>query len=436
MKKLILGGAGAVLLAFLFLLSSSQMSYPTQAAAQPWPTPDPSSMILPADPQSYANFGANLASSDDWLAVGAPGADLDGARNAGAVYLFQKQGETWEQVARLAPDPPQEDGRFGSALAMDGDILVAGAPYEYNPGAGNASGAVYTFLKRGRSWEQSERLAVEGGRPFDLFGSSLALQEGDLAAGGRGFDGPAGQRDAGAVFLYHQEGEVWRLHSRLGVEAAAFDHFGHALSFAGDQLVVASPDAAVSQVPGAGQISVYTRTPDGWSSPTKLTANPPRYQSHFGFSLDAQEDLLVVVASQEYQKPEEPPPNALAYESAFGVAHVFARTGDLWEWQARLIPEPADEQHTIRMLRAVLVPGHKTGRVIASGYGPSILLPFELEGGGWQALPALELPVFVLNEGLALVHTADQPLLGSRLNEIPQPGSSLQSTGAVWIFEP
>lgn len=437
MKKFIAGSISLGILAVLGWLFGGWGDHLglARAAAQPWPTPDPANMILPADPQPYANFGAAMAASGDWLAVGAPGADLEGARNAGAVYLFQKQGKAWVQTARLTPDPPQEEGRFGSALAMDGEILAAGAPNEYNAGAGNASGAVYLFNRQRQDWALVERLTVEGGRPFDLFGSSLALQEHDLAAAGRGFDGPAGQRDSGAVFLFRRERGGWRMQTRLSGEAA-FDHFGHALAFAGEQLLVSSPDAAASQVAGAGQISIFQRTPEGWSGPTLLTARSPRYRSHFGFDLDVQEDRLVVVASQEYQKSGDPPPNALAYESAFGVAHIFERKGDLWEWQARLIPQPADEQHTIRMLQAVFLPGHKPGRVITGGYGPSVLFPFELSEGGWQALPALDLPVFVLNEGLSLVQTGDQVFSGSRFYEIPQPDGSLRSAGAVWIFQP
>jgi hypothetical protein len=151
---------GLVAVVVGLLLAQAAYAQPVQ--------PDLGDLLRPADARSYDNFGAALALDGDWLAVGAPGVDLEGARNAGAVYLFQRTGDAWQELTRLLPDPAQFDARFGSALAMDGETLAVGAPYEHNPGSGNASGAVYVFVRSGNNWEKQAHLAVTDGMPFDL----------------------------------------------------------------------------------------------------------------------------------------------------------------------------------------------------------------------------------------------------------------------------
>jgi hypothetical protein len=361
---------------------------------------------------------------------------LEGARNVGAVYLFQKSGDTWQQIARLTPDPPQPDSRFGSTLAIEGEVLAVGAPYEYNPGSGNASGAVYLFTRGQGGWSQEVRLSAEDGSPFDLFGSSLALKGLDLAIGGRAADGPNGERDAGAVYLYRWEDQTWILQTRLGAEAAPFDHFGHALAFTDDGLLIGAPDTEPSQISNAGQVYIYRHTRGSWTEHSRLTPDEARPQARFGAALSIQDDLLAVLAPQEYQRPGPIPPNAIGYEAAFGAAHIFERRGDQWHWQARLFPEAADEQHAARVNSAVLTNRGGQARLVLSGYGRGSLFPFIQQDGVWQALPVLDLPDLPLIDGQALAVADGQILLGVRFYDNQQPGGNgFQSAGAVWLID-
>jgi hypothetical protein len=417
------------------LAISTPESTPAAGAVETWPTPDLEDMILPEDLKAYDNFGTALASDENLLAVGAPNTDLDTSRNVGIVYLFERRGDGWQQVARLTPELPQADGRFGSTLAMDGDVLAVGAPYEYNPGAGNASGAVYVFTRSKDQWVQAVRLSAEDGWSFDLFGSALALKGGDLAVGARGADGSSG-RDTGAVYLYHREGGEWNLQTRLGEQAAAFDHFGQALAFAGNDLLIGAPDADPNQVPNAGQVYVYRRTGRNWSEQGWLTADDIRPQSRFGAALSGQGDQLAVVAPQEYQKPGPMPPFGFAWEIDFGMVHIFERKGNQWQWQARLFPEPADEQDAVRVGSALITTISGKVYLAISGYGRAALFSFEQRDGSWQALPAVYLPEFALVEGPSLAAANGQILLGGRFYDIPGPYSdALQSAGVVWIID-
>jgi hypothetical protein len=112
-------------------------------------------------------FGASVALSDDTIVVGAPGEDspatgvnggnqaINIAFGAGAAYLFVRSGTTWSQQAYLKASNTGAGDAFGSAVAVSGDTIIAGAPAEDSAGAGvNANptdnsainaGAAYTY---------------------------------------------------------------------------------------------------------------------------------------------------------------------------------------------------------------------------------------------------------------------------------------------------
>ena len=99
-------------------------------------------------------FGSALAISGNLLVVGAPGSAA-----GGAVYLLQKtQSQDWlaVQPTVLAAnssniiDPNQQLSNlqsFGSALALSGGLLVVG-----DPGYNSSQGAVFIFAKQSGKW--------------------------------------------------------------------------------------------------------------------------------------------------------------------------------------------------------------------------------------------------------------------------------------------
>jgi FG-GAP repeat len=397
-------------------------------------TPDPKKMILPEGLKAYDNFGAALAYADNLLAVGAPSTDLDTGRNAGVVYIFQHSGDEWKQVDRLIPDPVQADGRFGSTLAMNGDVLVVGAPYEYNPDSGNASGAVYLFTKGDDGWTQAIRLTAPDGQPFDLFGSALAVKEGVIAVGARAADN-TNQRDAGVVYLYHEQGTDWALQARLGNNASAYEHFGHTLAFAGDDLLIGAPDADPAQAINSGLVFIYRQTDGMWSEQARLGSDENRAQARFGAALSAQGDWLAIVAPLEYQKPGPLPPYALAYENGLGAAHIYHREGDGWQWQDRIVPNRVNEEDTVRLNGIWIATNNGKTLLTINGLGNGAPYMYKLLDGSWQALPGVNLP-YAINEG-GIISAGGQILLSSRFFDAQLPGfdDRIQSGGVIWIFD-
>src|SRR5690349_9968753 len=139
----------------------SSQSPPSQSPSQPSPSFSNATLeayIKASNAQSGDTFGIgggedrrdeiHVALSGDTLAVGLPGesscaAGINGDQTnnncfgAGAVYVFTRTGNAWSQQAYVkasnpggatgGPDGNPGDG-FGASVALDGDMLVVGAP--------------------------------------------------------------------------------------------------------------------------------------------------------------------------------------------------------------------------------------------------------------------------------------------------------------------
>ena len=123
-------------------------------------------------------FGEGLAIDGDTLAVGSPGDDTH-ASNGGALYVFARSGTTWTQQAKLyAPDAGANDP-FATAVAVAGDVAIAGAAVQ-NAGTGEA----YVFARTQTTWNGG--VIVQSTNPGigDAFGVAVSLAaDGSYAVG-------------------------------------------------------------------------------------------------------------------------------------------------------------------------------------------------------------------------------------------------------------
>jgi hypothetical protein len=134
-------------------------------------------------------LGTSVALGEGIVAVGAP-ANTDALtdRYAGAVYLFDFDGESWVETAKLTAEQPDSaeikfgmdafarfrPSLFGSLVALDGDTLAVGGD--------SGAQSVYVYQRNIDGWQEQARLQIPG-RPgkelymasMDLFGDTLAL---------------------------------------------------------------------------------------------------------------------------------------------------------------------------------------------------------------------------------------------------------------------
>ena len=93
--------------------------------------------------------------------------------------IFERQGPTWVETAKLLPTDPADWDEFGATLALDGDsLLISSIGDDDMGGTLSESGAAYLFVHTGSTWVQSAKLLAEDGQPSDLFGLALDLEDG------------------------------------------------------------------------------------------------------------------------------------------------------------------------------------------------------------------------------------------------------------------
>jgi hypothetical protein len=417
----------------ILLILSSLTAHPTQSQG----TEDGEALSLhQQEAAAFDNFGSAIAVSSDTLLVGAPGTNLEGAHNGGAAFIFQRQDSDWVETTRLLPDPPQAGSGFGHAVGIDGETAVVGARYEFNPGNGNGSGAVYVFKQENGAWQLQTRLAASDGAPFDLFGDAVAVNGDMLAVGARAADGLNGERNLGAVYLYQREGDDWYLQARLSPDdLAAEDHFGQALALDGQYLFASAPGRDNPGSPNSGMVYAYRLQGDEWNTAAKLTAAAPQAEAQLGSVLSLENGTLVAMASQEYQQGEMPPA-APMWGGDFGAVHIFELQDGKWEWQNRILP-PSEEQYGLQLNGLDL--GEE--RLAMSGAGQSGIYRYEKVNGEWVQLPTLNPELNSLTWGIVsqLQLSEDQILLGHRLYDINtgpySTGEPLLSAGVVFVLD-
>ena len=136
--------------------------------------------LFSSDGKAKDRFGSSLAISEDYLAVGADGAD----GFMGAVYLFDRNlgGENnWGEMKKIQPLDADTDDRFGKTIAMSGAYLLVGSE-----GHEMGMGATYLFRKDKEgenNWGLANKMNAMDGSPRDLFGSSVAMSGEDIFIG-------------------------------------------------------------------------------------------------------------------------------------------------------------------------------------------------------------------------------------------------------------
>lgn len=191
--------------------------------------------IQPDGGTDSEGFARMLALDGNRLVVAAAIAD----KRTGAAYVFDRSGTAWAQQARLgASDAAAGDG-FGRSIAVSGDTVLVGAPLKA-AGAGHfANGAVYAFVRNASAWPQQAKLVAQSSMDGDGFGSALAL-EGDRALIGA----PRAANQAGSAFVFERAGSAWSQQAQLVAAAGdAGDNLGWSVALSGNTAIAGAPYA-------------------------------------------------------------------------------------------------------------------------------------------------------------------------------------------------
>lgn len=257
-------------------------------------------------------FGASVAIQGDTAIVGAPGHDQAGLSDAGAVYVFRRVGDAWEQRAKLTPADAAASAEFGESVSLDAATLVVGAT-----GAAGRIGAVYSFVGADATWLQEARMVPPSGRAGDDFGGAVALYGDSVVVGAVGRMADPDIRRAGSVFVFLRTAGTWTQQSELRApNPTRDDFFGNSVALHVDTVLVGASSYGPSS---GGAAFVFRRSGSAWSVPTRLIRPNATDSGYFGSSVALTGTRAVVGARSD---------SRAGFLS--GAAFVFADSGTGW----------------------------------------------------------------------------------------------------------
>lgn len=234
------------------------------------------------------HFGASIAISASLLVVGAPD---DGPSNTGAVYVFRRGATGWTQLQRLTPPGAAAGLRFGASVAITGRWIAVGAP-------GRDEAYVYLANGTSTVWTHHETFIAPSLTAGDMFGASVAMYQdsaGDRLVVGAPLDDSA-VSDGGAIHVFRYSGSTWAFEQTyVSSDIEPGDHFGSALAGELGRLVVGA-DGEDSGASNAGAVYVFEPTAVPWPQPEKLTSSAPRTDARLGASVAVRKDLVLAGA--------------------------------------------------------------------------------------------------------------------------------------------
>ena len=155
--------------------------------------------LVASDGHYGATLGFSVAIDGDWIIAGAPFAKTDGAMS-GAVYAFERQSNTapWPttETQRLVAGDGSFGDEFGHAVGLSGDRLAVSAVRDDD--AGKDSGSVYTFQRRS-PWFFEHKFSNPASQDGGCFGVSIAMGSNTMTIGSPLHDNDP---DSGTAYVY------------------------------------------------------------------------------------------------------------------------------------------------------------------------------------------------------------------------------------------
>lgn len=260
------------------------------------------------------NFGSSLALRNGFLLVGAYGAYVNNVWAVGASYLFDVNGSSPQQLARItASDGSSGDyfgGNSGRGVAISDNLLVIGAHGD-DPNGNQDAGSAYIFRRESNGdITEITKLIAPDGRSNDYFGSAVAVDGNFIAVGASSADVERDgslQGDAGKVYLYKMvDGNASYVETLTFEYPHSSAYFGGSLGISDGMLAVGSfrneynTDGSFSGHTDSGSVSLYKLTENSPARSTAFLKSPVPVQSgYFGWSVDMQGNQLLVGAYQE-----------------------------------------------------------------------------------------------------------------------------------------
>ncbi|MGH9936027.1 MAG: hypothetical protein ACREAM_07265, partial [Blastocatellia bacterium] len=281
--------------------------------------------LVANDGEAEERFGSSVAINGDTIVVGAPYDKTGTNYYHGSAYVFTSSGGVWSLQRKLLANDGAAYDQFGCSVAISGDTVVAGAFSDDN-GTKTDQGSAYVFVRSSGVWSFQQKLVANDGEANDQFGASVAIDAGTVIAGALLDD--LIEKDAGSAYVFVRSGTVWTQQQKLsGLNSAGSrpgDLFGAAVAINGDTVIIGAPLYDTFGRVNQGLAVVFARSSGVWVYQGYLAANDGEAGDLFGSSVAINGDTALVgahfddIGADGGLNPDQ------------GSAYLFTRSGKLW----------------------------------------------------------------------------------------------------------
>jgi hypothetical protein len=255
--------------------------------------------LTPEKNWAYGLFGAAVATDGNRVVVG--GFDM-GPRKEGLVQVYSKREGTWIMEAVLSASDRAQYAQFGVSVAIDGDTLLVGAVADEAQGVG--AGAAYVFVYENGQWVEQAKLLASQGDEFDFFGHSIDLHEDTAVVGAYLDEQWEGAEMTGSAYVFSRNGSTWREQARLlpsdmGLGGA----FGISVALNAETVMVGAYQDG-DKGTNAGAVYVFRAEGNVWRETVKLHLKEAMAGDEFGYSVDISETGFFAVGAPRADTPE------------------------------------------------------------------------------------------------------------------------------------
>lgn len=235
-------------------------------------------------------FGKAVAIYNDTIVIGAPNENNENVQDSGSVYVFVRNGSSWEQQARLVAYDPEPLDNFGFAVAIEGERLVVGAPN---------GGKAYVFTRSGGTWSFPFKLnPIIDGQKGTIFGATVSIRSERIVVSSPGNEG---------AYIFGGLDGIWSHQDVVFTAGDTIAAPGMPVSINDDVVVVGTPDRGLAYV--------YARKDREYFFLTQLAFGAD-ISDRFGWSLDMSPNGKWIVVGDPHD--DEMGVNA-------GAIHVFRK---------------------------------------------------------------------------------------------------------------
>jgi hypothetical protein len=230
-------------------------------------------------------FGYSVGVYGNRIVVGAIG-DNEKGEYSGSAYVFENSFVTgsWSQSKLTASDGSSEDG-FGHDVAMFGNRIVIGSPFDDDNDLSSGSAYVFEFNTVRSVWEEKAKLTASDAGRGHQFGTSVAIFEDIIVVGGYGH---------AYIFEWNTLTDTWDETANLAANNAN-GYFGKSVAIDNDIVIVGAIWAdGIAPTTGAAYVFAKNEMSKMWEERDKLFANDGLFGDGFGYGVDISQDVAAV----------------------------------------------------------------------------------------------------------------------------------------------